>query len=182
MYAEVELQSPALQETLLIPRTAVLETGERSVVFHRMAGGQLHPMDVVTGLKSGDEVQVLSGLKEGDTVVASATFLIDAESNLGAALAGMAGMAGMDHSGMDMGDEEGGETMDQMDHSQHQMPEAAPDTSEARMDQGQMDHSGHSMPGMAADTAARPDTTAQADRPSMRPGAPDGRSRSGGRS
>jgi RND family efflux transporter MFP subunit len=182
MYAEVELQSPALQETLLVPRTAVLETGERSVVFHRMAGGQLHPVDVVTGLKSGNEVQVLSGLKEGDTVVASATFLIDAESNLGAAMAGMAGMAGMDHSGMEMGDEGGGETMDQMDHSQHQMPESAPDTSDARMDPGQMDHSGHSMPGMTSDTAARPDTTAQADRRSMRPGAPDGSSRSGGRS
>ena len=158
MYAEVELQSPALQETLLIPRTAVLQTGERSVVFHRMEGGQLHPVEVVTGLRSGDAVQLLSGLKEGDTVVASATFLIDAESNLGAAMAGMAGMAGMDHSGMDMGDEEGGETMDPMDHS------------------------GHSMPGMTPDTTARPDTTAQADRRSMRPGAPDGHSRSGGRS
>ena len=89
-----------MEETLLVPRSAVLQTGERSMVFHRMSNGQLHPMEVVTGLSSGDQVQILSGLREGHVVVASATFLIDAESNLGAA---MAGMAGMDHSMMDMG-------------------------------------------------------------------------------
>jgi Cu(I)/Ag(I) efflux system membrane fusion protein len=108
MYAQVELQGVAMEETLLVPKSAVLQTGERSMVFHRMANGQLHPMEVVTGLSSGDQVQVLSGLREGHVVVASATFLIDAESNLGAA---MAAMAGMDHS--------------QMDHSGHVMP---PDT------------------------------------------------------
>jgi Cu(I)/Ag(I) efflux system membrane fusion protein len=53
MYAEVELQSPALEQTLLVPRTAVLQTGERSMVFHRMSNGQLHPMEVVTGLAAG---------------------------------------------------------------------------------------------------------------------------------
>ncbi len=74
----------ALEETLLVPRTAVLQTGERSMVFHRMSNGQLHPMEVVTGLSSGDQVQILSGLTEGTVVVSSATFLIDAESNLGA--------------------------------------------------------------------------------------------------
>ncbi len=97
MYARVELHGPAIEETLLVPRSAVLRTGERSVVFHRMPDGQLHPMEVVTGLASQDQIQVLSGLREGHVVAASATFLIDAESNLGAA---MAGMAGMDHSGM----------------------------------------------------------------------------------
>ncbi len=104
MYAQVELSGTNVAETLLVPRSAILQTGERSMVFHRMSNGQLHPMEVVTGLSSGDQVQVLSGLTEGTVVVASATFLIDAESNLGAA---MAGMAGMDHSMMDMG---GGDT------------------------------------------------------------------------
>jgi Cu(I)/Ag(I) efflux system membrane fusion protein len=124
MYAEVELHGPALEEVLLIPRSAVLETGERSVVFHRMANGQLHPMEVVTGLSSGDQVQILSGLREGHVVASSATFLIDAESNIGAA---MAGMAGMDPSGMDMGGEE--PEVVEVDHSQHQMPSTVPDTS-----------------------------------------------------
>jgi Cu(I)/Ag(I) efflux system membrane fusion protein len=133
MYAEVELHAGGAEETLLIPRSAVLRTGERSVVFHRMSNGQLHPMEVVTGLSEGDQVQVLSGLQEGHIVVASATFLIDAESNLGAA---MAAMAGMDHSAMEMGSEQGESGMD---HSQHQMEAAPPDTVG-----GEVDHSGHS--------------------------------------
>jgi Cu(I)/Ag(I) efflux system membrane fusion protein len=135
MYAQVELHGAAVEETLLVPRSAVLQTGERSMVFHRMANGQLHPMEVVTGLSSGDQVQILSGLSEGHVVVASATFLIDAESNLGAA---MAGMAGMDHSMMDMG---GAGDM-----------EMAPDSVGAEVDHSQMDHSGHDMSGMAPDT------------------------------
>lgn len=136
MYAAVELHLPAGQETLLVPRSAVLQTGERTVVFHRMSNGQLHPMEVVTGLSSGDQIQVLSGLREGHVVAASANFLIDAESNLSAA---MAGMAGMDHSTMDHSG---------MDHS--------PDSEDPG---DEMDHSGHDMSGMAADsTAPLPDT------------------------
>jgi len=164
MYAEVELHSPAVGETLLLPRSALLQTGERSVVFHRMPNGQLHPKEVVAGLSSEDRVQILSGLKDGDVVVASATFLIDAESNLGAA---MAGMAGMDHSGMDMGDPgmegmdmSGSDSMEGMDHSQHQVPSASPDSGSTDTDHSQMDHSGHTMPGMSGDTTVMPDTTA----------------------
>jgi hypothetical protein len=120
-------------------------------------------MEVVTGLSSGDQVQIISGLQEGQTVVSSATFLIDAESNLGAA---MAGMAGMDHSGMDMGGEE---TMDmgqdeEMDHSQHQMEEMAADTTDA-----DMDHSQHQMGGTPPDTMALPDTTTGRPRPHRAP-------------
>ncbi len=129
MYGEVELGVENVEETLLVPRSAVLRTGERSVVFHRMSDGTLHPMEVVTGLSSEGRVQILDGLSEGQTVVSSATFLIDAESNLGAA---MAGMAGMDHSGMEMGGEEAGG--------------------------GEMDHSQHDMSGMVGDTTTRPDT------------------------
>jgi RND family efflux transporter MFP subunit len=137
MYAQVELQGSPLAETLLVPRTAVLQTGERTMVFHRMSNGQLHPMEVVTGLSSGDQIQILSGLTEGTVVVSSATFLIDAESNLGAA---MAGMAGMDHSGMDMSG----------------MGAMPPDTTGAGQDQSQMDHSGHDMSSMAPDTTGGP--------------------------
>ncbi len=135
MYAKVEIHGAPGEETLLVPRGAVLETGERSVVFHRMSNGQLHPMEVVTGRRDQEQIQILSGISEGQTVVASATFLIDAESNLASA---MAGMAGMDHSGMDMG---GGA---EMDHSGHDMGGAAPDTA-GDVDHSQMDHSGHEM-------------------------------------
>jgi Cu(I)/Ag(I) efflux system membrane fusion protein len=127
MYAQVELRGSPMEETLLVPRTAVLQTGERTMVFHRMSNGQLHPMEVVTGLSSGDQIQILSGLTEGTVVVSSATFLIDAESNLSAAMAGMGGM--------DMG---GGEVADTSGH-----------------DMSGMDMPGMDMPGMAHDTTRR---------------------------
>jgi RND family efflux transporter MFP subunit len=159
MYAQVDLHGPPIEDALLVPRSAVLQTGERSVVFHSMPDGQLHPMDVVTGIGSGDQIQILSGVREGHVVVASATFLIDAESNLGSAMAAMAGMdhGAMDHSGMDPG-EAGTE---EMDHSGHVMPPdttSLPDTG-AVLDHSQMDHSGHVMP---PDTASLPDTTGAA--------------------
>jgi Cu(I)/Ag(I) efflux system membrane fusion protein len=54
---------------------------------------------VAVGLEDGDWVQVLRGLAEGDTVVASASFLIDSESRLKAAIAGMGRQSGMGHGG-----------------------------------------------------------------------------------
>lgn len=82
--------------TLTIPRSAVLATGERSLVFVRRADGQLEPRTVTVGAASESRIEVLSGIALGDTVVASATFLIDAESNLGTAMGGMGDMPGME--------------------------------------------------------------------------------------
>lgn len=87
------------EETLTIPSQSIIATGERNLVFLRDADGMLIPRDVTTGGRAGERVQILGGLSEGETVVASAAFLIDAESRLGSG-AGM--MAGMDHSGHDM--------------------------------------------------------------------------------
>jgi Cu(I)/Ag(I) efflux system membrane fusion protein len=86
MYASVELHLAGPQEALLVPRGAVLQTGERSVVFTRGAGGALVPRDVVVGLLAGSDIEILSGLAPGDVVVSSANFLIDAESNLAASI------------------------------------------------------------------------------------------------
>jgi Cu(I)/Ag(I) efflux system membrane fusion protein len=74
----------------------VLSTGERSIVFVRETRGQLDPREVTLGAANDDRIEVLRGLAAGETVVASATFLIDAESNLGTALGGMGNMPGMD--------------------------------------------------------------------------------------
>jgi Cu(I)/Ag(I) efflux system membrane fusion protein len=85
MYADAEFLLPAGENSLIVPRSAVLTTGERSVVFvaeHEM----LMPREVITGLVTGDQVEILSGLAAGEVVVSSATFLIDAESNLGSAM------------------------------------------------------------------------------------------------
>lgn len=89
MFASVRLDAPPTAVEVTVPRTAVLDTGERSVVFVRDETGALVPRDVRTGLASGDRIQILDGLVAGETVVSSAAFLIDAESSLGAAMQAM---------------------------------------------------------------------------------------------
>jgi membrane fusion protein, copper/silver efflux system len=96
MYATFRFTSAPSADVLSVPRSAVLATGERTLVFVRRANGQLEPRTVRIGATSGDRIAVLSGLAAGEMVVASATFLIDAESNLGSALGGMGDMPGMD--------------------------------------------------------------------------------------
>jgi membrane fusion protein, copper/silver efflux system len=96
MYATIRIAGTARADVLTVPRAAVLSTGERSIVFVREANGQLAPREVAIGASSDERIEILRGLTTGETVVASATFLVDAESNLGKALGGMGDMPGMD--------------------------------------------------------------------------------------
>lgn len=96
MYATIRIAATQRSNVLTVPRSAVLSTGERSMVFVREANGQLAPREVMIGASSDDRIELLRGLAAGETVVASATFLIDAESNLGKALGGMGDMPGME--------------------------------------------------------------------------------------
>ena len=157
MYANINLAVQGHHQGLVVPRTAVLHTGERAVVFVGHGDGRLVPHEVTTGLVAGREIEILDGLQEGQRVVSSASFLIDAESNLGASMADMEGMEGMDngdsmegmdHSGHDMGTMDSGtESMEEMDHSEHDMSDEGMDPSSQEMDAGgsmdDMDHSGH---------------------------------------
>jgi Cu(I)/Ag(I) efflux system membrane fusion protein len=92
MYATIYFDVLIGRELLAVPVDAVVVTGERNLVFIRDAEGMLTPREVVLGARSGDRVQVLGGLTEGETVVASANFLVDAESRLGATGGSMPGM------------------------------------------------------------------------------------------
>ena len=87
MYVNADL-SVDLGEGLTIPINAVVPTGSRDIVFLDKGNGRLLPSTVQLGSRVGDTYQVLSGLKEGDRVVASAIFLIDAESQVQGALEG----------------------------------------------------------------------------------------------
>ena len=91
MYANVALTIP-LGTRLVVPRDAILESGERQLLFIHHGGGKLEWRNVTLGAKAGDWVEVKEGLKEGDHVVTGANFLIDSESQLKAAVGGMAGM------------------------------------------------------------------------------------------
>ncbi len=94
MYANVELRV-SLGTRLAIPQEAIIESGQKQVVFLHHGGGKLEPRLIKTGVKTGEWTEVLEGLKEGEHVVTSANFLIDSESRLKSVVEGMGGMPGM---------------------------------------------------------------------------------------
>ncbi len=94
MYANVELRV-TLGTKLAIPQEAIIESGQKQVVFLHHGGGKLEPRLIKTGVKTGEWTEVLEGLKEGEHVVTSANFLIDSESRLKSVVEGMGGMPGM---------------------------------------------------------------------------------------
>lgn len=96
MYANIVF-TVQLGDGLLIPEDAVIDTGVRKVAFRALPGGHFQPVEIETGFKVGDMIQVLAGLEEGEEVVAGATFLVDSESKLGSALRSMGSMPGMIH-------------------------------------------------------------------------------------
>jgi RND family efflux transporter MFP subunit len=83
MYADITLDVPASEMTAVVPRSSVIDTGERTIVFVRASSGALVPRAVTVGRASGRLTQILGGLEPGEQVVSSAAFLVDAESNLG---------------------------------------------------------------------------------------------------
>lgn len=88
MWASVGIQIPR-GEKLLIPSSSVIDTGQRFVVFVDGEDEHLQPREVKVGFKTDDYYEVLGGVKEGDKVVTRALFLVDSESQLKAAIAGM---------------------------------------------------------------------------------------------
>ena len=82
MFVEAVIYGGPKREVLVIPREALILTGEREMVVKVVGDNQFQPVEVQTGMWQGSEVEVRSGLEEGDEVVLSGQFLIDSESNL----------------------------------------------------------------------------------------------------
>jgi RND family efflux transporter MFP subunit len=95
MYATLFLETVIGRDVLSVPAEAVVMTGERNLAFVVGRDGALEPRRIVLGARAGHRFQVLEGLAAGERIVASANFLVDAESRL-ATGAGMAGMPGME--------------------------------------------------------------------------------------
>jgi Cu(I)/Ag(I) efflux system membrane fusion protein len=92
MYAGVEITSPVgEQDVLAVPESAVLDSGARQVVLVDHGDGRFEPREVSLGERADGYVAVTEGVADGESVVVSANFLIDAESNLKAALSSFAG-------------------------------------------------------------------------------------------
>lgn len=89
MFANVEIPVAGRGEVLTVPVSAVIDSGTRQVVLVQLAPGRFEPRMVRLGGRGENYVEVLEGVAEGEQVVISANFLIDAESNLKAALGGL---------------------------------------------------------------------------------------------
>jgi Cu(I)/Ag(I) efflux system membrane fusion protein len=92
--------TPARSTVLTIPAEAALPTGTRTIAFVNRGDGRFMPREITTGVRGDSLIEVLSGLRAGDEVVASATYLLDSESNLAAAMQGLMLRMGM---GLNMG-------------------------------------------------------------------------------
>lgn len=90
MYADVEIATGTEAPVLTVSSSAVIDSGERQIVLLDKGEGRFEPRPVKVGRRGDGRVEIKEGVAENDRVVVSANFLIDAESNLKAALSGLA--------------------------------------------------------------------------------------------
>jgi Cu(I)/Ag(I) efflux system membrane fusion protein len=89
MYADVEIATGTEAPVLTVANSAVIDSGNRQVVIIDKGEGRFEPREVKLGRRGEGRVEIKKGLSENENVVVSANFLIDAESNLKAALNGL---------------------------------------------------------------------------------------------
>ncbi len=90
MYADVEIATGDAKPVVAVPDDAVIDTGERQVLLLDRGEGRFEPKVVKVGLRGRGYVEIREGVSAGERVVTAANFLIDAESNLKAALQSIA--------------------------------------------------------------------------------------------
>jgi RND family efflux transporter MFP subunit len=89
MFGQVSFEVATREPVLTVPVSAVIDSGARQIVLVQQDLGRFEPREIKLGASGRDYVEVLSGVEAGESVVVSANFLIDAESNLKAALQGL---------------------------------------------------------------------------------------------
>jgi membrane fusion protein, copper/silver efflux system len=90
MYAEAVINTGHDEPVMAVPESAVIDSGSQQIIIVDRGGGRFEPKQVQLGIRGNGYVEVREGIEDGDLVVTSANFLIDAESNLKAALKGLA--------------------------------------------------------------------------------------------
>jgi Cu(I)/Ag(I) efflux system membrane fusion protein len=96
LYGDVEIATGTGQDVIAVPASAIIDAGNRQVVLLDLGDGRFEPREIKAGQRGDGFVEVVSGVAEGDKVVVNGNFLIDAESNLKAALKGFAAPATTD--------------------------------------------------------------------------------------
>ena len=93
MFADVTIYGGAKSNILVIPREALIRTGDKERVILDVGNGRFKPRQVTMGMETGDWVEISDGLREGDKVVTSGQFLIDSEASLKASIKRMSDAA-----------------------------------------------------------------------------------------
>ncbi|HEX6019971.1 MAG TPA: efflux RND transporter periplasmic adaptor subunit [Burkholderiaceae bacterium] len=106
MFAQVEIQTGGSAQVLTVPDSAVIDSGTRRIVLVQRGQGRFEPREVTLGGRGENYVEVLDGVRAGEEVVVAANFLIDAESNLKAAIGGLGSHAA--HGGSPSGAQQSG--------------------------------------------------------------------------
>ncbi len=101
MYVDADVDTADPTPVLAVPDSSVLDTGSRQAVLVDKGEGRYEPREVKLGRQGGGYIEVRDGLSDGEAVVISANFLIDAESNLKAALKSFAEAGGTPPSSTD---------------------------------------------------------------------------------
>lgn len=83
MYVNVRLESEPVKDALAVPIEAVMNSGEKKLVFAALGDGRFEPRQIKVGMQDEEGyVQIIQGVLEGERVVTSAQFLFDSESRL----------------------------------------------------------------------------------------------------
>ena len=82
MFVEAVIYGGPKRDALILPREALILSGDREYVVKALGEGRFQPVAITTGMWRDNRVEVLDGLDEGDEIVISGQFLIDSESNL----------------------------------------------------------------------------------------------------
>jgi membrane fusion protein, copper/silver efflux system len=91
MYADVEIATGDGEAVVVVPASAVIDSGNHQIVLLSSGDGRFEPRDVKAGRSGDGMVQIISGIAEGERVVVNGLFLIDSESNLQSALNSLTG-------------------------------------------------------------------------------------------
>jgi YHS domain-containing protein len=147
MFVDVEFQVP-LPAAVSVPTGAVIDTGRRKIVYAVVGEGLFEPREVQTGWRTGDRVEIVRGLQPGEKIAVSGTFLLDSESRMRLAAAGL------------------------MTDQPATAPSAAPQPPEAQPPEPQPDAAQPGpTPAVATQPVARPDTTVRPDAVPAQPAA-----------
>jgi membrane fusion protein, copper/silver efflux system len=104
MFVQVKFATPAGRDVLAIPRSAVLDTGMRKIVYVAKSNGEFEGRQVQLGPAGTDYYPVLTGLKEGERIVSQGSFLIDSQTRITGGMTGMfGGSKEFDHGQADEG-------------------------------------------------------------------------------